>query len=167
MRISIFNSKELQGVVIAMKSFERESAKQIRRVTKDVVAPEWTKAVREHASTRLQQRVLADTARVAVSDQNITLKSAAIGKSLSGGLKPSEGVGGVEFGANRAEYTTYRATSTKGKTFNVRRRTKAQLPDRQKTGHAVYPAAASIIPRIASLWTQTVVRTFYELIEKR
>ncbi|SMQ73468.1 hypothetical protein [Agreia sp. VKM Ac-1783] len=167
MRISVFNSKELQGVTVAMKSFDREVAKQIRRVTKAVVAPEWSKAVREHASTRLQQRVLADTSRVAVSDQNVTLKSASVGRALSGGIKPSEAVAAAEFGANRGEFTTYRATSKKGKTFNVRRRTKAQLPARKKTGHAVYPAAADIIPRIASLWVQTTVRTFYELIEKR
>lgn len=166
MRISVFNSKELQGVLVAMKSFERDLAAQIRKATKAVIAPEWTKSVRENASTRTQQRVLADTSRVAVSDQNVMLKSASVGKALSGGLKPSDDYAAEEFGANRGEYTTYTATSSKGKRYTVKRRTKRQLPTRKKSGHVVFPAAAEIIPRIASLWTQTVVRTFYERFER-
>ena len=35
------------------------------------------------------------------------------------------------------------------------------------TGYVVYPAAAEAIPRIASLWVQTAVRTLHELVEGR
>ncbi|ONI63905.1 hypothetical protein ALI44B_04575 [Leifsonia sp. ALI-44-B] len=167
MRISVFNSKELQGVILAMKGFERDLAKQIRRVTKSVVDPEWRKAVAERASTRSEARVLGSTARVAVSDQNVTLKSAAVGRALTGGLKPSENFAGVEFGADQNDVTTYQATSKKGKRFKVTRHTKRQFRPRKKNGYVVMPAAAEIIPRIASLWVQTTIRTFHELIEKR
>lgn len=166
-RISVFNSKELQGVILAMKGFERELAKQIRQVTKSVVLPEWQKAVAAKAKTQLESRVLSVTARVAVSDQNVTLKSAQVGRALSGGLKPSENYSAAEFGANREAKTTYTARSRKGKSFSVTRRTQAQLMPRRKAGYVVYPAIAEIVPRIASLWVQTTVRTFYELIEKR
>ncbi|GAB3118416.1 hypothetical protein [Glaciibacter psychrotolerans] len=166
-RISVFNSKELQGVILLMKGLDRELAKQIRQVTKAMIEPEWKEAIASRASTPLEQRVLAATARVAVSDQNVTLKSAHIGKSLSGGLKPSEIVGGAEFGADQSKKTTYTATSSKGKKFKVTRRTQSQLRPRNKAGYVVMPAVANIIPRLASLWVQTTVRTFYELIEKR
>lgn len=165
--ISVFNSKELQAVILAMKGFDREVAKQIRKQTKAVIQPAWQKAVAENTSTRLEARVLANTARVAVSDQNVTLKSAAIGKTLSGGLKPSESYGGVEFGAEQGVKRTYAARSVKGKQFNVTRRTQHQLRPRKLTGYVVFPAVAEVIPRIAALWVQTTVRTFYELIEKR
>jgi hypothetical protein len=150
-----------------MKSFDRDVAKQIRRVTKAVVQPEWQKAVAAKAGTSLESRVLVSTARVAVSDQNVTLKSAAIGRPLSGGLRPSESFAGVEFGANRTATQTYTATSSKGKRYQVTRHTQTQLKARKRTGYVVMPAVAEIIPRIASLWVQTTVRTFYEILEKR
>lgn len=167
MRISVFNSAELQGVIVAMKGFDREVAKQIRQATKAMIDPEWRKAVSEHAQTLLESRALAQTARVAISDQNVTLKSAAVGKKLSGGLLPSANYAGVEFGADRQVKTTYTATSSKGNQYSVTRRTRAQLRPRRKGGYVVFPAAAGIIPRMASLWTQTVVRTFYEIVERR
>jgi len=167
MRISVFNSRELQGVILAMKSFDREVAKEIRQHTKAMIAPEWTQAVTERAATRLEHRVLAKTARVAVSNQNVTLKSAGVGRKLSGGLLPSQSWHAVEFGGDRTATRTYEARSRKGKNFRVTRRTQAQLRPRNKTGYVVYPAAAEIIPRLASLWTQTVVRTFHEIIERR
>lgn len=166
-RISVFASKELQATILALKGMDRELAKQIRAAIKTVTQPEWQEAVRGNVTTALQTRVLSDTARVTVSDQNITLKSAAIGKSLSGGLKPSELAHSAEFGADRSFTKTYEATSRKGKHYTVRERhTRRQFKPRNLKGDVVYPAAARIIPRIASLFVQTTVRTFHELIEK-
>lgn len=167
MRISVFDSKELQAVLLSIRGFDAELRKQIRQQTKGMAQPEWQKAVTERANSNMEQRVLASTARVTASDQNVTLQSARIGRSLSGGLKPSEGYGGVEFGANRNVRTTYTATSTKGKSFQVTRRTRSQFRSRNRTGYVVYPAAAEMIPRLAALWAQTVVRTFNEAIERR
>jgi len=166
-RISVFNSKELQGTILAMKGMDRELAKQIRRVTKQIVQPVWQRAVAERAKTRLESLVLGSTARAAVSDQNVSLQSATIGRSLSGGLKPSASWHAVEFGADRDVYETYTTTSSRGKRYDVRRRTRRQLVTRKKTGYVVFPAVAEIIPRIASLWVQTTVRTFHEQLEKR
>lgn len=167
LRISALVSRELLASITALKGFDREVRKEIRQHTKTMAAPEWQKAVREHAATRLEHRVLADTARVAVSDRNVQLQSARIGRSLAGGLKPSDLAGPVEFGAYPRQ-RTIEARSRKGKSYSYRRHTTRQFrrPNDNK-GYAVYPAAADIIPRIASLWVQTVVRTFAELAEKR
>jgi hypothetical protein len=132
-----------------------------------MIQPEWQKAVTEQAMTRPEVRVLANTARAAVSDQNVTLTSATVGKSLAGGAKPSEIYHSVEFGADRTYARTYTATSTKGKAYRLRRRTRSQFRPRNMKGYVVYPAAAHIIPRLASLWVQTTVRTFYDVLEGR
>lgn len=166
MRISVTNSRELQGVIAAMKTMDRETAKAIRKYTKPELQAEWQQAVREHASTPLDHAVLADTARLSISDQNVTLKSASVGRSLAGGLSPKADYAAVEFGADRSKVETYTATSRKGKAYRVTRHTRRQLPPIVAKGRVVYPAAADIIPRIASLWVQTVVRTFYETIER-
>lgn len=168
LRISVFSSKDLQATILAMKGMDRAVAKEVRAATKKMIQPEWQKAVTEHSNTRQEVRVLAQTARASVSDQNVTLTSATIGKSLSGGATPSELSPHVEFGANRNFRRSYDATSSKGRRYRVtERRTRAQFRPRDRKGYVVYPAAAGIIPRLASLWMQTTVRTFYEVLERR
>lgn len=164
LRISAFTSRQLQKTILGMKQLDKDTARELRKQTRQMIAPEWQKAVRENASTRLEHRVLAKTARVSVSSQNVTLKSASLSRKLSGGLVPSRDFPGVEFGGTPKK-TTYTATSTKGRKFKVTRNTRAQLRPRRRSGYAVFPAAADVIPRLASLWIQTVMRTLHETIE--
>jgi hypothetical protein len=167
-RISVFESRELQGVILALKGMEKEIAKQIRKHTKDVVVPVWQKAVAENISTRLESRAFGNTARVAVSNQNITLSVASVGKPLSGGLNPRSQAHVVEFGADRSTVVSYEARSARGTNYTVnKRRTRAMLREKNKKGYVFYPTVREVIPRIASLWIQTTVRAFHEAIEKR
>lgn len=166
LRISVFASKELQQATAILKGVDREISKFIRQTLKTVTSPEWAEAVRGQTSNAQEVKVVSDTARVAVSNQNITLKSGAVGKSLSGGAKPSDIIKQVEFGAPQDTTNTYTATSRKGKTFRVTRHTNRQFKGPSRSGYAVYPAAAKVIPRIAALYVQTTIRTFYELMEK-
>lgn len=145
-----------------MKSFDRELAKEIRRATKSVVEPVWKEALAGNVRTRLEARVLADTGRAQVSDQNVTLRSAAVGRSIGGRVKPVDLIGGVEFGADQEKQTTYNARGGQ-----VTRHTQRQFSPRNRKGYVVYPAVAKVIPRIAALWVQTVVRTTYEALERR
>ena len=170
LRISVHSSRQLQAVILAVKQLDREVRKEIRQQTRAVVRPEWERAVREHASTRLEQRVFGSTARAVVSDQNVTLKAAHIGKALSGGLKPSLNYAPVEFGANRNEFRPISTKATRTATQSLRlkkRRTLRQFRPANKRGYVVYPAAANIIPRIAALWAQTAARTIHEAFESR
>ena len=166
MRISVFGSKELQATILALKTLDKETRKQIRTYTKAMVETEWSKALNAEATTDLERAALVATGRVRVSDQNVTLTSATVGRKLPGGLLPKRDSAGVEFGASKVE-TTYQATSRKGRQFNVRRQTRNQLKPRNKTGYVVYPAAAQIIPRIAALWIQTTARTIFDMLERR
>jgi hypothetical protein len=168
LRISVFASKDIQRVVIAMRGLSTENASQINKANKAVVLPVWQEIVRSNAATRLESRVLVNTATVAVSRKNVTLKSATKGKALTGGFAPPYLYHLAEFGADPSMVQSYYATSSKGKKYLVKdRHTYRQFRRRKPNGYVVYPAAAEIIPRIASLWVQTTMRTFHELLEKR
>lgn len=170
LRIDAHASRELQAVLLAVRRAPKEIQAQIRKQTKAIALPEWQQAMAESSQilSRAQHLVLVKTARVSVSNQNIRLSSATVGKALSGGLKPSEGYAAFEFGTDRRadRVNTYRAHSRKGKEYWVHKRhTTRQLPFLNKTGHAFYPAVARMIPRIASLWAQTTVRVLMEAFE--
>lgn len=164
MRITVLGSRELQAVLLSLKTLDRDTRKEIRKHTKPMVEAVWKRALAENAQTRLEHKVLVATGRVRVSDQNVTLTSATVGRALKGGLLPKRDASAVEFGADD-EQVTYTATSRKGTQYSVTRNTRGQLRPRKKTGYVVYPAAADIIPRIAALWTQTVARTIYDKLE--
>lgn len=166
MRISVFGSQELQATILALKTLDKETRKQIRTFTKAMVDTEWAKALNAEADTDLERAALVATGRVRVSDQNVTLTSATVGRRLAGGLLPKRDAGGVEFGAAKVA-KTYQSTSPKGRRFSVTRETRNQLNARKKTGYVVYPAAAQIIPRIAALWIQTTARTIFDMLERR
>lgn len=164
-RISVFASKDLQTLLAALKQVPRDVQKQIRTYTKQDAQPIWQSEIGSNVRSRLDQRVFGATARVTVSNQNVQLQAARIGRSLQGGAKPSAIAGGVEFGANRDERVAYTSTSPKGKRYAVVRRTKRQLPNRNTNGRIVFPASRKSIPRLASLWVQTAARTLFDAFD--
>lgn len=145
MGISVFNSRELQGTILLLKGADRAIAKEIRQQSKAVIAPMWKEAVLAETRTALQVKVLGDTARVAVSDQNVVLSAGTVGRALRGGGTAKTLAAGTEFGSSAFR----------------------QFGTRVRGGKVVYPAAAQVIPRIAALFVQTTIRTFYEIIERK
>lgn len=165
MRLDVFQSRELLATVLAIKSVDKTLRKINRRETKRIAAPEWRKALAQHADTRLEHRVIVDTAVVSVSDQNVRIQSASKGRPLSGGFNPKADYHAVEFGADRAKATTYQRTR-KGTRHKVTRRTAVGLrPRRWPTGYVFFPTARKFVPRMASLWVQTTVRTIANALE--
>lgn len=161
LRISVWDSKELQAVILLMKGMDKAIATQVRRQIKSVVLPIWQEAVNANVTDQFEGAVLGKTARVAVSDQNVTLMSATIGRTLAGGLKPPDLMHDAEFGADRSITASYTATSRKGRSYKVtNRHTRNQFRPRNRKGYVVYPALAAVIPRILALWIQTAVREF-------
>jgi hypothetical protein len=163
-RISVLNDERLQAALLALRAFEKTMLGQIRRHTKAIGQPEWQTAVRGRTSTTLEDRVLGATARMQVSNQNVTLKSASIGRALSGGARPVDLGRAVEFGSNMKQ-SRVTQRSKRGKPYSYTRKTGKQFRPPNRKGYAVYPAAAQMIPRFAALWVQTIVRTFYEAAE--
>lgn len=168
LRISVFDSKELQATILGIRAANKTVRAEIRRFTQAEVSPDWKTALAEHAETTLEHRVLADTSRVKVSDQNVTLSAATVGRPLSGkgSAKPADIARAVEFGANRNGTTTYSRRTRKGKTATVHNRhTRHQFRAQNRQGYVVYPSAAQMIPRYASLWVQTCIRTIMDAVD--
>lgn len=163
LRVSAYSSRELLTVLRGLHNLDRDTKRHTRQYLKSLVQQAWQAAVAQHADTRLEQRVLVSTARARVSDQNVRLTSAQVGKSLSGGLKPSVNFGAVEFGADPRVRTVQ--SQRKGTPYRSKRNTTAQLRPSNRRGYAVYPAAASVIPRVLSMYVQTFVRAFHEALE--
>ncbi|MGA1838464.1 hypothetical protein VD659_16215 [Herbiconiux sp. 11R-BC] len=165
LRIDARSSRELQAAILGVRRARKEFQADIRKWSKDLIAPEWNKGLAEHASTRLEHKALVASSRVSVSNQNIKLKSASLQGKLSGGLKPADTWYAIEYGADVAKKTTYEATSKNGKKYSVTRRTSAQLRPRRRGGYVIEPTVTDLLPRIASLWVQTVIRRFMDGIE--
>jgi len=160
-RISLLVSGELATLVQAVRGLHPELRKQFRRHTKIIAEPVWREAVRGHVTTRLQTRVLSDSSRASVSDSNVMLRSGGIGKTSTGTPNATLAFG-TEFGANPDKMVT--ARSKNGTVYQRRMGNRFKFP--RRAGWVVYPAARTVIPRIAKLWVQTGVRTVHEQFEK-
>ncbi|WP_341935514.1 hypothetical protein MRBLWO14_001166 [Microbacterium sp. LWO14-1.2] len=165
MRLDVRASRELLAAIYAIRSLDRTIAKLNRQQTKRVAGPEWKKALSERADTRLEHRVIVDTAVVSVSDQNVRIQSAGKGRPLTGGFNPKTDYHATEFGADRDRRTTYRRKSRKGGTHEVTRRAATAMKPRNSSGYVFFPAAKEMIPRMARLWVQTTVRTIATAFE--
>lgn len=161
LRISAFESPQIQGTILALQGLDKELAAQIRKATKTVTLSEWQRAVAGNASTDLERRVLVATSRVAVTNTNVSLRAGQLAKKLPGGALTHELTPGVEFGSKPKRIAS---TSARGKGYTRKQGT--VFRPRKRTGYVVYPAAAEIIPRIAALWVATTVRTLHEALDK-
>lgn len=164
MRLDVRKSPELLATIVAIRSLDRTITKMIRQQTKLIASPEWKKALAHRADTRLEQRVLVDTAVVSVSDQNVRMQSANKGRPLTGGLAPKADWAAVEFGADQTTKTTYQRRGKHG-THKVARVVTHGLKRRNRDGYVFFPTAAEMIPRLARLWVQTTVRTIATAFE--
>jgi len=160
-RISLLVSRDLGTLVQAAGTLDREVRGRLRAHTKQAATPIWTQESAGRAMTRIQARVLVDSARVAVSDTNVTLKSAQVGKLRSGVMR-SVLASPAEFGANPNK--PVRQRSRRGKPYTRRLGNAFGAPRRK--GNVFHPAFRDAVPRVASLWLQTTIRTVAETFEK-
>lgn len=165
MRLDAKKSRELLATIYAIRSLDKTIAKMNRQETKRIAAPEWKRALAERADTRLEHRVLVDTSVVSVSNQNVRVQSASKGRPLTGGLAPKADYPAIEFGADRSRKTTYQRRGPSGRPHKVTRHTARGMKPRNGSGYVFFPAAREMIPRLASLWVQTTVRTIANALE--
>ncbi|MGN7976529.1 hypothetical protein ACTJJ4_03065 [Microbacterium sp. 22195] len=164
MRIDVFKSPEMMATILAIRSLDKTLQKQIRVHSKELATPEFKKELSERANTRLEHAVIVNTATVSVSNQNMRLQSAAKGRALSGGLNPKTDYAAVEFGRERKPITYDRRNPKKGGTHKVTR-TPTQIKRPNRNGYVFYPAVRKFIPRAASLYIQTTVKTIAEALK--
>lgn len=159
--ISLLIDSPLRDLALAMRGIDADIKREIGRATKGAARAIWQDETRGRAVTRIQQRVLVNSAEVSVTARNVTLRAGGKGK-LSDGTPVTRLVGASEFGMSADRRVATR--SRKGKEY-VRRAGNAFGPNR-RAGNVAYPAATDAIPRVASLWVQTARRTIYEALEK-
>jgi len=165
-RLDVNSSRGIQAVVLSLSQANREVRKLVRQQSQAVIGPEFQKAMNEGASDLMESKGLALTTKTTLSDRNVTLGTGTKkGPGFSGGFDPRINARVLEFGAKRDAVKTYRSHRKGGKTFNVTRHTQRQFKPNKRAGYVFYPAIAQMAPRILSLWTQTVVRTFHDAME--
>ena len=86
-------------------------------------------------------------------------------RRLPGGLIPDTDGAAVEWGA-ADRLVTYQRRKPSGGTTSVTRHTRRQLPARRGTG-PVMGAVEEMSPRAVSLWTQLIIKTYYDAAEGR
>lgn len=158
--------RELRATVAVLRAVEPELRREINAHTRTELGPVWKGEVERRVRTALDRRVLLPGVRIAGGNPP-TAYAANSRRALPGGLVPTDEWAPVEFGGNRGKVTTYRRRNPSGSTTSVTRHTARQLPARNRSGRVVFAALAEVGPRLASLWAATVVRTIYDVFDRR
>lgn len=164
-RIPVGASRELQALLLALRGARKDVATEVRKHSREVIGPVYRRELAERVSSRLETRVIYDSARASVSNQNIRLTAATSKRRLSGGLIPARDYGAVEYGMNSGRQMDVSATSSKGKTYSYTRSSGSRFRPNRRQGYVFWPTVANIAPRIVSLWVQTAVRTLGDAID--
>lgn len=156
-RISLLVDSPLRSMLLVMRTVGADVRKQIATETKKAAQPIWFEEIKEGAETRIEQRVLVDSARVGVTQRNVFLRSGGVGTLRSG--TPVEALASAaEYGMGPEKQITTR--SRKGTTYT--RRMGGVFRPSRRGGWVFNPAAMASIVRFASLWIQTAVRTLLD-----
>lgn len=160
-------SREVAAAVLAVREADKGLRREITRQTRTNLGPIWTAEIHRTATSRWERvaylkvppRVTGVNPPVLVAGQST--------RRTAGGFTPASDWWMVEFGGYRGKTeTTYRRRSPRGLVHNVTRDTDNQLPARRHNGRAAYPALERTVPRAASLWVATVVRTYADALGK-
>lgn len=161
--VSVWDSKELQGAIYAMKIASAGLRKEIYKRTREKVLPEWTEAVATQIGQRsystLGYALIMKSTRVAVSQENIRLTAATSTRKITGGnLIPARHYYLYEFGATPhvGEVRGRRGNTT----YNYKRMLGKGLPPRTKYGRGAYKAANKIGTRALALWVSSIVQIY-------
>lgn len=157
--ISFLIDSPLRTLALSMSGLDKDVRVQIGRATKAAAQPIWQESTMANAMTRQESR-LAKSAKVGVTTRNVFMRAGGTGKI--GATPLSRLALAVEFGAHPD--TLVKSKSGKGTPYERRMGRAFRLP--RARGYVAYPASSEAIPRLASLWVQTAVRSVHEAIEK-
>lgn len=163
--LDVRGDERLLAAARVLRDFESFTPEITRRVQR-TMSPVWRGLISRKAGRwNRDQAVLARNARIEGIAPPVA-RAADSTRAMRGGFVPAEQWHAVEFGANREKVTTYMRRGPNGDLHRVTRHTSRQMPPRIRKGRIVYPAFAELVPRLASMWVQTIMRTTNELLEK-
>lgn len=164
--LDVRRSPELQAAILAMKSADRDLRRDIYAEARARLGGEWVPALRQRATTRMQEAILIKGARTRVGTDGFRMVAASSRRKLRGGLIPSEQWAGAEFGA-RARRVTVQTHSRKGKAYTVTKTINRQFPSRVKDGRVVFDAASALGTRLVALWVRAIVDRYRAAAERK
>lgn len=164
MRVSVKGSRELRATALALKGIDRDVRRIAYQTMRETMNPVWRDAVSSLSSTPLQVRLI-DSGTLIKAGSPPVLQAGASKRRVGRGLIPAEHWIGPEYGAKREAYSRYKRRSPKGKVHTVERRTMRHLPARRRSGYVLGPAVAETLPRLTSLFVQSVVRTVMDYVD--
>lgn len=159
-RISLLIDSPLRRMLLSLRTVPAEARKQAQKYANAAAIPIWKEETRDRAGTRLEQRVLVDSARVGVTARNITLRSGGVGK-LSSGTPASVVAIAAEYGMGQGKEIA--TTSRKGTPY--KRRAGAAFRAPKRGGYVFNPAVRDAVPRIASVIIQSVRRSLFDALD--
>lgn len=170
MGVTVWDSKELQATILALKIVGKDLRKEILKRTRELILKDWDSAVADEISavggdiygTRLTMR----NTRVKVGTQGFALQAATRGtKATSGGLISSEQYYLAEFGADKKVVPV---NGRRGATsYQYKRTVNTGFQRRVKNGRYAFKAAGKIMNRALALYTQTTIQMVYQAFEEK
>lgn len=150
---------ELRAAALAMRKANSDIRKDVGTRMRSTMNPVWRSEIESRSPGGMAGRMLGANARIAAGNPP-QIVSAASKRSFGNGLMPDKHWAGYEYGANRNKY--WQTSSSKGKSY--KRRVNRHLPAKGK-GRVLEPAAKEVLPRIASFWVQSVIKSFMDAAE--
>lgn len=168
--LSVRGSRELQAVVLALKSVDSSLRPEMYKRTREHILPDWRGGIQEKIAAKpyanVNAALLLKGTRVAVSAQGVGVAAATSGRPVAKGstLIPQKNWAAAEFG------TKPRKAIINGRRGNTRYQYQRQimtgfLPNNRK-GKFAFKTANEIIGRSVALWVQSTVQVIYEAFEK-
>ncbi len=159
-RISLLIDSPLSRMLLALRTVPEQARKQAQAYANSEGGKIWTEETRDRAGTRLEQRVLVDSARVGVTARNITLRAGGVG-NLSSGTPVSLLANAAEYGMGSGKEIATK--SRKGTPYTRRVGASFRAPTRR--GYVFNPAVRDAIPRITSVIIQSVRRSLFDALD--
>lgn len=165
--LSVHGSRELRAAVLAVKVASRDLRKELNRVARETMSPVWQRAVAENITWAMETRVLMPSTLIKAGNPPV-LQGAGSRRKVGRSIIPTSDWPGFEYGGDPSAYSRYeRRNRTSGGYHVVERRTMRHLRRRSRSGYVFGPAVREVVPRLASLWVQTVVRTYMNALDQK
>lgn len=167
--ISVKGSKELQAIVLALKTVDKTLRPEMYARTRQHILPDWTTGIQERINAQPYSKVntaLMKGQRVSVGTQGVSVLAAQSSKAVRPGstLTPRQNWAAAEFGTKPREVVVRgRRGSTQ---YNYRRKIMTGFLPNNRKGKFAFRQAEEIISRSVAMWVQTVVQVISEAVDK-
>ena len=142
------HARDVDNLGLYWKSLSTKQKGEIRKATQ-----QYTNRLRHiiaRQSLNPVHQKIAKTTRIGSDAKGIKVRVGGSGRLGSWAMR--DVVRQFEFGTDRKETYTEYVSRRGGTGFEVRRRTKKQMPARKRTGWMVYPGIAEAAPELTSWW---------------